>query len=45
LPVYTGSQTSYPGGSARTILLIDQQPANAPGMQVITADDYDAATN
>lgn len=43
-PVYTGSRMSYPGGSARTILLIDEQPANAPGMQVITADDY-AATN
>jgi hypothetical protein len=43
-PVYTGSQTSYPGGSARTILLIDQQPAAASGLQVITAYDYDPPT-
>jgi hypothetical protein len=44
-PVYTGSQISYPGGSARTILLIDQQPASTPGLQVITADDYDSTTS
>jgi hypothetical protein len=36
---------SYPSGSARTILLIDQQPATPSGLQVITADDYAAATN
>lgn len=48
-PTYTGSQASYPGGGARTIVLIDQpsaqqsaqQPGAAPGLQVITADDYD----
>ena len=44
-PVYTGSQMSYPGGSARTILLIDQQPVSTPGLQVITADDYDSTTS
>ena len=43
-PIYTGSRMSYPAGSARTILLIDQQPAAAPGLQVITADDYDPTT-
>ena len=43
-PTYTGSQVSYPGGSARTILLIDQQPATTPGLQVITAADYDPST-
>ena len=42
-PIYTGSRMNYSGGSARTILLIDQQPA-APGLQVITADDYDPTT-
>ena len=44
-PIYTGSQVSYPGGSARTILLIDQQPAAPLGLQVITANDYDSATS
>lgn len=51
-PAYTGSQASYPGGSARTIVLIDQlgaplpesQAAVAPALQVLTADDYDAAS-
>jgi hypothetical protein len=52
-PVYIGSQFSYPGGSARTIVLIDQrsdpqsvdltdqQPAATPALQIITADDFD----
>jgi hypothetical protein len=51
-PLYTGSQASYPGGSARTIVLIDQrvgqptldqsaQPPTAPALQIITADDFD----
>ncbi len=44
-PIYTGNQVSYPGGSAHTILLIDQQPATPSGLQVITANDYDSATN
>jgi hypothetical protein len=54
-PVYTGSQAFYPGGSARTIVLIDQradlqsveqaapQPATTPALQIITADDFDPA--
>jgi len=40
--LYTGSQVTYPGGSARTILLLDQQYITMPGLQVITADDYDS---
>ena len=44
-PIYTGSRMSYSSGSAHTILLIDQQPAAAPGLQVITADDYDPAAS
>jgi hypothetical protein len=44
-PIYSGSQVSYPGGSARTILLIDQRPAAPLGLQVIVADDYDSATS
>lgn len=46
-PAYTGSQASYPGGSARTIVLIDDLPATqvppASGLQLITASDYDPA--
>jgi hypothetical protein len=44
-PIYTGSQVSYPGGSVRTILLIDQQPATASGLQVITANDFDSTAS
>jgi hypothetical protein len=44
-PIYTGSQVNYPGGSARTILLIDQQPVTTLGLQVITAGDYDSASS
>lgn len=52
LPAYTGNQVSYPGGSAHTIILIDQrpdqrpadQPAATPSLQVITAEDYDSAS-
>ncbi len=43
-PLYTGSQVSYPGGSAHTILLIDRSPATSPGLQVVTADDYDPSS-
>jgi Domain of unknown function (DUF4397) len=47
-PEYTGNQTIYPGSSARTIILIDQLPpqprSTAPGLQIITADDYDATS-
>ncbi len=41
---YTGAQITYPSGSARTILLIDQQLAASSGLQVITAIDFDPAT-
>jgi Domain of unknown function (DUF4397) len=37
---YTGPQVNYSAGSARTVILIDQQPVTAAGLQVITADDY-----
>jgi hypothetical protein len=51
-PAYTGSQATYPATSVRTILLLDQpvQPAAtpsieqpSPSLQIITANDYDAA--
>jgi len=42
-PVFTGSQAEYLSGSVRTIVLIDQLPAqsasSSPGLQLITADD------
>jgi hypothetical protein len=41
---YTGAQFNYPAGAARTIILIDQQLVTTPGLQVITADDYDSPT-
>jgi hypothetical protein len=40
---YTGPQVNYPASSARTIILIDQQPVPTPGLQVITAEDYTPA--
>ena len=41
---YTGAQVTYSGGAARTIILIDQQLITTPGLQVITADDFDSPT-
>ena len=38
---YTGAAVSYGGGVARTLILIDQQLITVPGVQVITADDFD----
>jgi hypothetical protein len=38
---YTGPQVTYFAGTARTIILIDQPVASAPGLQVITANDFD----
>jgi len=46
-PAFTGSQTSYPSGSVRTIVLIDDPyaaPAATPHLQVITADDFDPSS-
>jgi Domain of unknown function (DUF4397) len=42
---YTGPQVTYSVGSARTIILIDQPLATTPGLQVITASDFDPSTN
>lgn len=38
---YTGAKVTYPGTAARTLILIDQPLPSMPGLQVITADDYD----
>ena len=40
---FTGSALGYPAGTARTIVLIDPPLATTPGLQIIVADDYDAA--
>jgi Domain of unknown function (DUF4397) len=47
LAAYTGPQVAYSVGSARTIVLVDQSLVMAPGLQVITAEDFDppSATN
>jgi Domain of unknown function (DUF4397) len=42
---YTGAQVTYTAGSARTLILIDQQLPTAPGLHVITADDFDPPTS
>jgi hypothetical protein len=41
---YTGASVVYTGGSARTIVLINQQVLTTPGLQMVMADDYDPAT-
>ncbi|NYF88211.1 DUF4397 domain-containing protein [Tunturiibacter empetritectus] len=45
LAIYSGPQVTYPSGAARTIILIDPQQPSAPGLQVITASDFDPAAN
>jgi hypothetical protein len=41
--LYTGAAVTYPGGSARTLVLIDTVTTSVPGIQVVTANDYDTA--
>ncbi len=38
---YYGASVNYPSGTARTIVLIDQQLITTPGIQIVVADDYD----
>ena len=42
--LYTGAAVVYAGGSAKTLVLIDQQLITTPGIQVIMANDYDSPT-
>jgi hypothetical protein len=44
IATYTGAQVTYTGGSATTIILIDQQIVTTPGLQVITAPDFVSPT-
>ena len=41
---YTGAQVAYSGGSASTIILVDQQLVATPGLQVISVPDYASPT-
>lgn len=40
IATYTGTQISYPGGSATTVILVDQQLVTTPGLQVIAVPDF-----
>ena len=42
--LFTSAANVYAAGSAKTLVLIDQQLLTTPGIQVITADDYDSPT-
>jgi hypothetical protein len=44
VPLYTGASTTYPGGSARTLLILDNQLVTSPPITVTTLNDYDSAT-
>ena len=39
---YAGPQITYSSGSARTVVLIDQQLVTTPGLRVITVNDFDS---
>jgi hypothetical protein len=41
IATYTGPQITYSVGAARTVILIDQPLLAPPGLQVITANDFD----
>jgi hypothetical protein len=41
LATYAGPQVTYAAGAARTIILIDPPLVTAPGIRVITANDFD----
>jgi hypothetical protein len=38
---YSSPQATYSAGSAHTVILIDQQLVSTPGLQVVTADDFE----
>lgn len=40
---FSGASVAYSGGSAKTVILLDQQLLTSPGVQTITASDYDPA--
>lgn len=42
IATYSGTQVTYSPGAARTFVLIDQQLVSTPGLQVVTATDFDS---
>jgi hypothetical protein len=44
VPLYTGASTTYPAGSARTVLILDNRLVTTPPITVTTINDYDSAT-
>jgi hypothetical protein len=40
---YTGSSVSYAGGSARTVVFLNQALSTTPGIQAIIVSDFDSA--
>ncbi len=40
VPIYTGPQSAYANGSARTLVLIDQPLVTSQGLRVISAEDF-----
>jgi hypothetical protein len=43
LPLMTGPQTNYVAGAVRTVVLVDHPNPAMPGVDAITASDYDPA--
>ena len=41
LPLMTGPQTNYVAGAVRTVVLVDHPNTSMPGVDAITANDYD----
>lgn len=41
LPLMTGTQTNYAAGAVRTVVLVDHPNPAMPGVDAITASDYD----
>jgi hypothetical protein len=41
LPLMTGPQTNYAAGAVRTVVLVDHPNPSLPGVDAITANDYD----
>jgi len=42
--LYTGAAVAYTGGGAKTIVLVDTTVTTKPEVQVVTANDYEPAT-
>ena len=45
LPLMTGPQTTYAAGAVRTVVLVDHPNPSMPGVDAITASDYDPPEN